>query len=219
MKSVLGLLALALFAAGVIWVVVGINRYRARKRAEAQREAAFLAELASAATRKGKPPAPAAAPARPSSSPAAAPANPRAAVPASAASLPPASPPTPAAAIKGALSKGDAETAARLFVQHAGERTTLKLAPAEWEPLGRALLKLEAYMEAAWALHAGALLAGDAAGAQQRLIDVATRASASGRAEVALRLYQTLLAKYPASEFAELARAGIGTEQKKLGKA
>lgn len=195
MKSLLGLLPPLLLIAGVAWIAIGVRKYRARKRAEALREAAFLAELARSTAKKEKP-APAASKQTPT----------------------PASPASPAAAIKGLLAKGNAEVAARLFVQHAEQRNSLKLAPAEWEPLGRALLAQGAYMEAAWALHAGALLAGDAAAAQKRLLEIATSASAAGRPQIALRLYQTLLAKYPGSEFAEFARAGIKLEEKGLAK-
>jgi hypothetical protein len=222
MKTVLGLLALALFAAGVVWVVLGVRKYRARKEAEALREAAFLAELTSAAAKRGKPAAPpATAPAVPTPTaraptPAARAPTPAARAPAPAARTP--GPATPAAAIKGALAQGNSGEAARLFLLHVEQRTTLALAASEWEPLGKALLVQESYLEAAWALHAGALLAGDAVGAQRRLIETATRASVAGRPQAALKLYQTLLAKYPGSEFAEFARAGIRLEEKNLGK-
>jgi len=211
MKMALGGLVLLLFAAGVIWIVVAVRRHSARKQAEAQREAAFLAELASAAARRNKPAALAAA-----------------AAPAAAASVPTPAAPVPAArataphtaseAIKGALARGNSGEAARLFVTHVEQRTRLTLVATEWEPLGRALLVQESYMEAAWALHAGALVAGDALAAQKRLMQVAARASAAGHPQIALRLYGTLLKKYPGSQYAGLARASVKLEETKLAK-
>jgi hypothetical protein len=225
MKMALGGLVLLLFAAGVIWIVVAVRRYSARKQADAQREAAFLAELASAAAKRAKratapaAPAPAAsatapaarstAPAAPATAPAA-----RATAPAARATAPHAA----SEAIKGALAGGNPGEAARLFVTHVEQRTRLTLVATEWEPLGRALLVQESYMEAAWALHAGALVAGDALSAQKRLIEIAARASAAGHSQIALRLYDTLLKKYPASQYAGLARASVKLEEKKLGK-
>jgi TolA-binding protein len=192
MKTVLGLLILLLFAAGVIWIVVAVRRYPARKQAEAQREAAFLAELASAAAKRKK----------------------LAATPAVRATVPQAA----SEAIKGALARGNPGEAARLFVTHVEQRTRLTLVASEWEPLGRALLVQESYMEAAWALHAGALVAGDALTAQKRLIEIAARASAAGQPQIALRLYDTLLKKYPGSQYAGMARASVKLEETKLGK-
>lgn len=192
MKTVLGLLVLLLFAAGVIWIGVAVRRYPARKQAEAQREAAFLAELASAAAKRKK----------------------LAAAPAVRATVPQAA----SEAIKGALARGNPGEAAQLFVTHVEQRTRLTLVASEWEPLGRALLVRESYMEAAWALHAGALVAGDALTAQKRLIEIAARASAAGQPQIALKLYDTLLKKYPGSQYAGLARASVKLEETKLTK-
>jgi hypothetical protein len=213
MKSTLGLLVLLLFTAGVIWIGVAARKYSARKRAEAQREEAFLAELTSAAAKRGKP---AAAPApAPRTSPAPAQRSAPAAVPRPA---PATATHAPSRAIRSALAQGDHGEAARLFVVHAEERTRLVLQTSDWEPLGRALLVKEAYLEAAWALHAGAVVAGDAIAAQTRLVEIATRASAAGHAQIALKLYDTLLRKYPGSQYTEIARAGFQLEEKKLGK-
>jgi hypothetical protein len=218
MKSVLGLLALLLLAAGVGWVVVGVRKYRARKQAEALREAAFLAELARSAAAKGGKTRVAAPAPKPAAAPAASPAAARPAAPAAAPARAVAAPQAAALAIKAALAQANSGEAARLFLLHAAQRTGILLDPGEWNSLGEALLAQGAYLEAAWALHAGALLAGDAVGAQRRLIEVAGRASAARQPQVALKLYQTLVAKYPASDFVEFARAGIRLEEKNLGK-
>lgn len=203
MKSTLGLLLLLLFTAGVIWIGVAVRKYSARKRAETLREAAFLAELTSAAAKRAKPaPAPA----------------PRSAAAATPRPAPAAAPHAPSHAIRRALAQGDHGEAARLFVVHAEERTRLVLGAKEWEPLGRALLVKEAYLEAAWALHAGSAVGGDMIAAQTRLVEVATRASAAGHPQIALKLYDTLLRKYPGSPYTEIARAGFQLEEKKLGK-
>jgi TolA-binding protein len=204
MKTVLGLLVLLLFAAGVIWVGVAVRRHSARKQAEAQREAAFLAELASAAAKRKKAATALAAPATAPAARSTATAADRATAPHAASE-----------AIKGALAQGNSSEAARLFVSHVEQRTRLTLVASEWEPLGRALLVQESFMEAAWALHAGALVAGDALTAQKRLMAIAARASAAGRPQIALKLYHTLLKKYPGSQYADLARANVKLEEKK----
>jgi TolA-binding protein len=218
MKMALGGLVLLLFAAGVIWIVVAVRRHSGRKQAEAEREAAFLAELASAAARRAKPAAlpAAAAPATAASAPAG-----PATAPVAQATAPAAratAPHTASEAIKGALARGNSGEAARLFVTHVEQRTRLTLVATEWEPLGRALLVQESYMEAAWALHAGAVVAGDALTAQKRLIEIAARASAAGHSQIALKLYNTLLKKYPGSQYAGLARASVKLEETKLTK-
>ena len=92
------------------------------------------------------------------------------------------------------------------------------LAP-QWEALGRALLGDGKLMEAAWAMHAGALLAGDPVAAQKRLIEVAGRAAEARQSAVALKLYGTLLAKYPDSQYADFVRTNMKLEEKKLGTA
>jgi TolA-binding protein len=98
------------------------------------------------------------------------------------------------------------------------ERTKLTLEPPVWEGLGRALLAQGAFMEAAWALHAGAALAGDLPGAQKRLVEVANKAGDAGQPQHAVKLYQTLLAKYPQSQYADFVRVNIKEQEKKLAK-
>ena len=105
---------------------------------------------------------------------------------------------------------------AELFDEYLEERTELRLPPAQWEALGRALFGAGSFMQAAWALHAGALLAGDVLGAQKRLIEVAGKAGEAGHTEVALKLYRTLLAKYPDSAYAQFARDNMKLEEKRL---
>lgn len=121
-------------------------------------------------------------------------------------------------AITASLAGGLAPLAAGVFNEFVSERTALPLPPQQWEALGRALLAQGSLMEAAWAMHAGALIAGDRAMAQKRLIEVAGRASESRQPEVAMKLYGTLLAKYPDSQFADFVRANMKLEQRKLGK-
>ena len=87
-----------------------------------------------------------------------------------------------------------------------------------WEGLGRALLAQGAFLESAWALHAGAVIAGDLAGAQKRLVEVAARAGDAGQPQNALKLYATLLAKYPQSQYADFVRANMKQEERKLTK-
>jgi len=114
------------------------------------------------------------------------------------------------------LTAGQAGAAAGVFAEYVEERAELRLAPAQWEALGRALLGAGGFMQAAWALHAGALLAGDAVGAQKRLIEVAGKAGEADQAEVALKLYRTLLGKYPDSTYAQFARDNMKLEEKRL---
>jgi len=121
-----------------------------------------------------------------------------------------------ARAIELCLVAGQAGAATGVFDEYVAERAELVLAPAQWEALGRALLGASSFMQAAWALHAGALLAGDALGAQKRLIEVAGKAGEAGQAEVALKLYRTLLAKYPDSTYAQFARDNMMLEEKRL---
>ena len=68
-------------------------------------------------------------------------------------------------------------------------------------------------------MHAGALLAGDPVAAQKRLIEVAGRAAEARQSAVALKLYGTLLAKYPDSQYADFVRTNMKLEEKKLGTA
>jgi hypothetical protein len=123
-----------------------------------------------------------------------------------------------ARAIATCLANGQAAMAAALFGEFISERTALQLAPEHWEPLGRALLGQGALMEAAWALHAGAVLGNDLASAQKRLIEVAGKAAETGKPSVALKLYGTVLAKYPETQYADFVRTNMRIEEKKLGK-
>jgi hypothetical protein len=123
-----------------------------------------------------------------------------------------------AEAIKAALAAGRAPDAAKAFLGVVAQRTQLSLEPPVWEGLGRALLAQGAFLEAAWALHAGAAIAGDLVGAQKRLVEVAARAGDAGQPQNALKLYATLLAKYPQSQYADFVRANIKQEERKLAK-
>jgi hypothetical protein len=146
----------------------------------------------------------AAAGAAPSSpAPAAKPADPLAAV---------------AEAIKAALAAGRGADAAKAFLGIVAQRTQLTLDPPSWEGLGRALLAQGAFLESAWALHAGAVIAGDLVAAQKRLVEVAARAGDAGQPQNALKLYATLLAKYPQSQYADFVRANMKQEERKLAK-
>lgn len=121
-------------------------------------------------------------------------------------------------AIAVCLDGGQSAMAAALFGEFVAERTALQLSAAHWEPLGRALLAQGALMEAAWAMHAGAVLANDFAAAQKRLIEVAGKAAESGKPSVALKLYRTLLSKYPDSQFADFVRSNMRVEEKNLAR-
>jgi len=121
-------------------------------------------------------------------------------------------------AIAVCLESGQAALGAALFGEFVAERAALRLAPAHWEPLGRALLGQGAFMEAAWALHAGAVLGKDLVGAQKRLVEVAGRAADAGRPKIAIKLYGTLLEKYPDSQYAEFVRSNMRIEEKKLAR-
>jgi hypothetical protein len=135
---------------------------------------------------------------------------------------PPAKPADPLAAvaesIKAALAAGRGADAAKAFLGIVAQRTQLTLEPPVWEGLGRALLAQGAFLESAWALHAGAVIAGDLAGAQKRLVEVAARAGDAGQPQNALKLYATLLAKYPQSQYADFVRANMKQEERKLTK-
>jgi len=121
-------------------------------------------------------------------------------------------------AIAVCLNGGQSAMAAALFGEFVAERTALQLGAEHWEPLGRALLAQGALMEAAWALHAGAVHGNDLASAQKRLIEVAGKAAETGKPGVALKLYGTLLAKYPDSQFADFVRSNMRIEEKKLAR-
>jgi predicted Zn-dependent protease len=174
-----------------------VRKYNARKAFEREREENFVAEMLKAK------PAPTAA-AAPAATPKPSPADPLAAA---------------AESIKAALAAGRGADAAKAFQAAVAQRTKLTLEPPVWEGLGRALLAQGAYMEAAWALHAGAALAGDLLSAQKRLVEVAARAGDAGQAHNALKLYATLLAKYPQSQYADFVRANMKAEENKLPKA
>lgn len=113
------------------------------------------------------------------------------------------------------LANGQTAAAAGVFAEFLDERAGLRLAPVQWDALGRALLAQNNFMASAWALHAGALLAGDAAAAQKRLVEVAGKAGAAGQSEAALQLYRTLLAKYPDTPYAQFARENMKLEEKR----
>ncbi len=195
----MALIVLAIAAAGAVWVVLAWRKYKERKAFEQEREASFVAEIL-----KNKP----------------APSPPVAAAPVAAPKAPPADPLAAAAdSIRAALAAGRGPDAAKAFLAVVDQRTKLTLEPPLWEALGRALLAQGSYMESAWALHAGAALAGDLPGAQKRLVEVAARAGDAGQPHNALKLYATLLAKYPQTQYADFVRANMKAEEKKLPKA
>jgi predicted Zn-dependent protease len=196
MKIVMALMVLAIAAGGAAWVFIAVRKYNARKAFEREREENFVAEMLKAK------PAPTAA-AAPAATPKPPPADPLAAA---------------AESIKAALAAGRGADAAKAFQAAVAQRTKLTLEPPVWEGLGRALLARGAYMEAAWALHAGAALAGDLVGAQKRLVEVASRAGDAGQPHNALKLYATLLAKYPQSQYADFVRTNMKAEENKLPK-
>jgi len=196
------LAALAGLVGVVVWVVVVVRKFKARQALEREREAQFVAEMLRAKPQAPKPP-------------------PAAVTPVAAAAPAASADPITAAgeAIRAALAAGRGADAARAFLAVVAERTKFTLEPVVWEGLGRALLAQGTYLEAAWALHAGAALAGDAPGAQKRLVEVAVRAGDAGQAQHALKLYATLLAKYPQSQYADFVRANMREQEKKVPKA
>lgn len=200
MPTLIAFATLAIFAGAVVWIAIVLRKYRARKAFEREREAQFVAEMLRAKPVPAGPPAAPPPPAAPTSA-AAAPADPLAAV---------------AANIRGALAAGRGAEAAKAFLDVVAERTKLSLEPATWEGLGRALLAHGSFLEAAWALHAGAVLAGDVLVAQKRLVEIAARAGDAGQPQNALKLYATLLAKYPQSQYADFVRTNMKEQEKKL---
>jgi predicted Zn-dependent protease len=199
MQALIVLASLAIAIGAVVWIVIVVRKYQARKAFEREREAQFMAEMLRAKPDLARaPPAPA----------------PAAAV--EAAPLPSDPLAAAAASIRDALAAGRAADAAKAFLGIVAERTRLTLEPPVWEGLGRALLAQGAFLEAAWALHAGAALAGDLPGAQKRLVEVASKAGDAGQPQHAVKLYQTLLAKYPQSAYADFVRANIKEQEKKL---
>jgi len=196
MKIVMGLMVLLVAAGGVAWIFVALRKYKERKAFEQKREASFISDML-----KNKP-LPSAAPA-PAATPQAPPADPLTAV---------------AESIRAALTAGRGADAAKAFLAVVDQRTKLTLEPPVWEGLGRALLAQGAYLEAAWTLHAGAAFGGDLVAAQKRLVEVAARAGDAGQPHNALKLYATLLAKYPQSQYADFVRANMKAEEKKLAK-
>lgn len=201
MSIIMALLLLAIVVGSAAWIFIALRKYKARRAIEREREASFLADMLRHKPAPAARPAPAAP--TPTPTPAAAPADPLAAA---------------AEAIRAALAAGRGADAAHAFLAVVAERTKLTLEPPVWEGLGRALLAQGAYMESAWALHAGAALGGDLVGAQKRLVEVAARAGDAGQPHNALKLYATLLAKYPQSQYADFVRANMKTEERKLPK-
>jgi hypothetical protein len=197
MKIVMALIVLAIAAGGAAWVFIALRKYKERKAFEQEREASFVAEMLKNKLAPSAAPAPAATPKAPAADPLAAAAE----------------------SIRAALSAGRGADAAKTFLAVVEQRTKLTLEPPVWEGLGRALLAQGAYLEAAWTLHAGAAFAGDLVGAQKRLVEVAARAGDAGQPQHALKLYATLLAKYPQSQYADFVRANMKAEEKKLPKA
>jgi predicted Zn-dependent protease len=197
MKIVMALIVLAIAAGGAAWVFIALRTYKERKAFEQEREASFVAEMLKNKLAPSAAPAPAATPKAP-------PADSLAAATES---------------IRAALTAGRGADAAKTFLAVVEQRTKLTLEPPVWEALGRALLAQGAYLEAAWTLHAGAAFAGDLVGAQKRLVEVAARAGDAGQPQHALKLYATLLAKYPQSQYADFVRANMKAEEKKLPKA
>lgn len=197
MNVVFALVLLLVAAGGIALVVLAIRKFNARKVFEREREASFVAEMlrAKPAPSVAPAPVPAPAPAQPSDPLAAA-----------------------AGSIRKALAAGRGADAAKTFLAVLAERTKLTLEPPAWEGLGRALLAQGSYLEAAWALHAGSALAGDLVAAQKRLVEVAARAGDAGQPQNALKLYATLLAQYPQSQYAEFVRANMKSEERKLPK-
>lgn len=195
MKIVFALVVLLVAAGGIALVVLAIRKYNARAVFEREREASFVAEMLRAKPAPAAAPAPAPTSAQPSDPLAAAADN-----------------------IRTALAAGRGADAAKAFIAVLAERTRLALEPPAWEGLGRALLAQGSYMEAAWALHAGAAFSGDLVAAQKRLVEVAARAGDAGQPQNALKLYATLLAKYPQSQYAEFVRANMKSEEKKMSK-
>jgi hypothetical protein len=229
MKVVMALIVLAVFVGGVAWIVIALRKFQARKAFEREREASFMAEILKAKPATGSPAAPAgSAIAAPAAALAAGvPPVSEPATPTQPASAAPAAPPSPAPAdplaavaesIRTSLAAGRGVDAAKAFLGVVAQRTRLTLEPPVWEGLGRALLAHAAYLEAAWALHAGAVLANDLVGAQKRLVEVAARAGDAGQPQNALKLYATLLAKYPQSQYADFVRANMKQEERKLAK-
>lgn len=242
MKIAMALVVLAVFAGGVAWIVIALRKFKERKAFEREREANFVAQIlkakaAPAAAGASAAPVervPAVAPAPSAAAQPAADTAPRPAPASAAASGAPASAPPPSAtatkpapadplaataeSIKASLTAGRGADAAKAFLAVVAQRTQLTLEPPVWEGLGRALLAQGAYLEAAWALHAGAVLANDLVGAQKRLVEVAARAGDAGQPQNALKLYATLLAKYPQSQYGDFVRANMKQEERKLPK-
>ncbi len=211
MPTLVTLGTLVMFAGAAVWIAFVLRKYKARKAFEREREAQFVAEMLRAKPPASATPLAAAVPAA---------AAPSASAPAASAAAPAAPPADPleaaALGIRNALAAGRAADAANAFLGVLAERTKLTLEPPVWEGLGRALLAQGAFMEAAWALHAGAALAGDLPGAQKRLVEVGNKAGDAGQPQHAIKLYQTLLAKYPQSQYADFVRANIKEQEKKL---
>ena len=202
MQTLVVIIVFGVIVGAIAWIVVIVRRFGARKRLEKEREERFLAEMLRSPPTPSPTPA-ATAPAQAQAPAAAAPTEPIAKA---------------AFDIRNALAAGRGESAAKAFLAVVNERTRLALEPPVWEGLGRALLAQGAFMEAAWALHAGAAIAGDLVAAQKRLVEVAARAGDAGQPHNALKLYATLLAKYPQSQYADFVRTNMKEQERKLPK-
>lgn len=106
-----------------------------------------------------------------------------------------------------AVKSTDMTLAAGLFEEFSALRGQLTLDAATLNKLGQTLLERRAYLDAGWALHAGAIAAGDAVAAEKKLAEVAGKAALSGQPETARRLYLELVERYPEAGFANFARA------------
>jgi len=202
MQTLVVIIVFGVIVGAIAWIVVIVRRFGARKRLEKERAERFLAEMLRSPPTPSPTPA-ATAPAQAQAPAAAAPTEPIAKA---------------AFDIRNALAAGRGESAAKAFLAVVNERTRLALEPPVWEGLGRALLAQGAFMEAAWALHAGAAIAGDLVAAQKRLVEVAARAGDAGQPHNALKLYATLLAKYPQSQYADFVRTNMKEQERKLPK-
>ncbi len=109
--------------------------------------------------------------------------------------------------IASAVRSTDMALAAGLFEEFSALRDQLTLDAGTLDKLGQTLLERRAYLDAGWALHAGAIAAGDAVAAEKKLAEVAGKAAVSGQLETARRLYLELVERYPEAGFANFARA------------
>lgn len=106
-----------------------------------------------------------------------------------------------------AVRSTDMTLAAGLLGEFSPLRDQLALDAGTLNKLGQALLERHAFLDAGWALHAGAIAAGDTVAAEKKLAEVAGKAAVSGQPETARRLYLELVERYPEAGFANFARA------------